>query len=174
MPRSISDLFQQWRLKCSSSSKKILRKLSIFSGVWRSWFERNSRVFRNKSATVEEVADSIICSVSNWASRDKEFEGISHHDPNRSWDGCLQKNKFHKLISNSSWMSQPKGVLKLNFDCNYLKEKCKGGYGGVIRTSNGRILVELSGPVECDDPWSVCHDHGMLRLAQDRSLQCNC
>lgn len=98
MPRSVSDLFQQWRVKCSSPQKIILWKLSIFAGVWRLWLERNSRGFRNKKATVEEVADSIVWSVSNWASRDKEFEGVSLHDQNRSCDACTSKDFINQYL----------------------------------------------------------------------------
>lgn len=54
---NVPELFQQWRLRCSKVSQKILWNLSIFAGFWKIWNERNNRIFRNKSTEVEEIAD---------------------------------------------------------------------------------------------------------------------
>lgn len=66
------------------------------------------------------MPDLIIWSVSNWASRNKEFEEVYHHDLTRSWDACFQNRRPEKPTIISSWISPPEGVLKLNFDGSYL------------------------------------------------------
>lgn len=57
MPMLISNLFWQWYLKWSSIRHNILWNLPLFAGVWKLWLARNSRVFCNRSATVDEVPD---------------------------------------------------------------------------------------------------------------------
>lgn len=87
---NVPELFQQWRLRCSKVSQKILWNLSIFAGFWKIWNERNNRIFRNKSTEVEEIADSIVWMVSDWAIRDKAFENISLHESSLSSESCFQ------------------------------------------------------------------------------------
>lgn len=65
--------------------KKKLWNLSLFTGVWKFWLEQYNRVFHNESSAAEEVVDSIMCYVSNWASWDKDFEDVSIQDLTRSW-----------------------------------------------------------------------------------------
>lgn len=108
-------------------------------------------IFHNKCLVAEEVANSIVWTVSNWVTRDKDFEGVSHPDHILSWDACFKMPRIVKPISRVSWIPPPDGVLKLNFGGSFLKEMRKGGYGGVIRNSWGIVLCNLSGPVQCDD-----------------------
>lgn len=99
---------------------------------------------------MEEVADSIIWSVSNWVSRDKKFEEVYVREFNRSWQVFFQKSWFENSVRSSSWKSPPQGVLKLNLMEVFFEER-RGGHRGVISNSCDNILCSLSGPTECDD-----------------------
>lgn len=50
----------------------------------------NEIVFRNKSFEVNAAVDSIVWLVSCWASRSKEFDGVSISDLNLSWYAIFQ------------------------------------------------------------------------------------
>lgn len=60
--------------------QKILWNLSLVAVFWKIWLERNSRVFHNRSNDVAMVVDSFVWSVSEWASRAKEFVCVTSHD----------------------------------------------------------------------------------------------
>lgn len=49
-------------------------------------------MFRNKSNVAEEVMGSIIWSLSNWVSHDKDFIDVPLHDLTCSWDAVFQRN----------------------------------------------------------------------------------
>eukprot|EP00268_Persea_americana_P003216 TRINITY_DN10969_c0_g1_i9.p1 TRINITY_DN10969_c0_g1~~TRINITY_DN10969_c0_g1_i9.p1 ORF type:complete len:116 (+),score=13.54 TRINITY_DN10969_c0_g1_i9:312-659(+) len=85
MPQSVADLFCQWHLGCKFMCGKILSKSVLYATLWKLWMERNNRLFRNRSKSVEEVVESIVWSVSEWVSRKKEFHGVPLEDINRSW-----------------------------------------------------------------------------------------
>lgn len=48
-------------------------------------------MFRNKSYEVDFIVDSIVWSVSCWASRRKEFVSVSMIDLNLSWAGFFPR-----------------------------------------------------------------------------------
>lgn len=151
MPNSVSNLFKQWRITYVSPRQKKLCSLSVFAIVWRLWLKRNSRVFRNTSAKVDEVADSVIWYVSSCVNRDKDFEDIFIHALTIFWDACFHMRSIETQAPHSTWRPPPEGVLKLNLDGSFLKEERKGGYGGVIRNNNDHILQELSSSIDCDN-----------------------
>ena len=62
----------------------------MYATCWKLWLERNNRVFRNKSNSVMDVVESIIWSVSEWASTRKEFNGVSMKDLIRSWSSFFK------------------------------------------------------------------------------------
>lgn len=86
MPCGVADLFHQRRLGISYDvRRKILWKSVLNAIPWKFWLERNNRVFRNKSSSMEDVVQSIVLSVSEWVCSRKEFLGVALEDLNRSW-----------------------------------------------------------------------------------------
>lgn len=77
-------------------------------------------MFQNKSICADEVFDSIVRTVSGWASRGKDFVDVSLHDLNLSWVACFQGGRIVKPVTKSSWMNPPNVVLKLNFDESFM------------------------------------------------------
>ena len=65
--RHVDDLFCQWRVGRKFVHGKILWKLVMYSTLWKLWFERNHRVFHNKSHSVEDIFEYIVWSMSEWA-----------------------------------------------------------------------------------------------------------
>ena len=63
MPRAVDDLFHQWRFGCKYIHRRILWKLVLYGTLWKLWLERNNKLFRNKSSSVDEVVQHIVWSV---------------------------------------------------------------------------------------------------------------
>ena len=94
MPRTMEDLFTQWRMWRKFVRGKILWKLVLYATVWKLWLERNRRGFNNKSKATEEIVESIDWTLSSWVGKRKEFAGISLEDLNRSWASVLRGLPF--------------------------------------------------------------------------------
>ena len=63
MPKTVEDLFLQWRLRSKFVRDNILWKLVVYAMVWKLWLERNNRLFTNKNKFVEKVVKSIFWTV---------------------------------------------------------------------------------------------------------------
>ena len=68
---------------------------------------------RNKSKSVEEVANSIVSSISEWAARRKEFNGVPLEDLDRSLGSAVKGVRHTKDKLHASWLSLPVGSLSL-------------------------------------------------------------
>jgi hypothetical protein len=121
----------------------------VHATCWKLWLERNNRVFQNKSNSVMEGVESILWSVSEWASMRKEFNGLSVKDLYRSWSSFFKGG--WRVKSRVAWMNPPVGVLKLNFDGSFVRSLRKGGIGGVIRDWNGKMVRSFYGPIDSSD-----------------------
>lgn len=62
--------------------QKELWQLSLFARWWKIWNERNNHVFNGESKDIYDIMESIVWTVSNWASRDKALCGVSMNDIN--------------------------------------------------------------------------------------------
>lgn len=113
-------------------------------------------MFHNKSSKVEELVQSIVWSVSNWDSPDKDFQGVSLHDLTLSWDDCPWRWTFrHILLSRMRrmicWLSKGFGVVFLGcaFHCFFASvfvERLVGIVGGIgIFASVFDFLLEAVG-----------------------------
>lgn len=101
--------------------KKVLWKLSLFACLWKLWLERNSRVFTNTSTRVDNIVDSIVWTVSGWASKEKDFIDMSMFDLNTSWEAYFQRGTKGKSVQISSCKCPLNGVLKINFDGSFIE-----------------------------------------------------
>ena len=52
--------------------------------------ERNNRIFKNNSRTVEDIVEIIVRTVSEWATMTDAFQGVFLDDLNTSWDPVLK------------------------------------------------------------------------------------
>ena len=98
-----------------------------------------------------EVVESIIWSVSKWASTRKEFNGVSVKDLYRSWSSFFKGGWRVKSRVTVAWINPPTGVLKFNFDGSFVHSLQKGGIGGVIRDWNEKMVRSFSGPTDSSD-----------------------
>eukprot|EP00268_Persea_americana_P003213 TRINITY_DN10969_c0_g1_i3.p1 TRINITY_DN10969_c0_g1~~TRINITY_DN10969_c0_g1_i3.p1 ORF type:complete len:105 (+),score=13.75 TRINITY_DN10969_c0_g1_i3:312-626(+) len=73
MPQSVADLFCQWHLGGQVYAWENSVEIFLYATLWKLWMERNNRLFRNRSKSVEEVVESNVWSVSKWVSGEKEF-----------------------------------------------------------------------------------------------------
>ena len=151
MPGSVEDLFLQWHLGSKDWRGKILWKLALYATVWKTWLERNKRVFRDVSKSIEEITQSIVWKVSEWACIRKEFGGISAAGINRAWDAVLKGYWSRKAVHRVEWICPPLGTFKLNFDGSFVRSMHQGGIGGVIRNWMGDVVRSYSGPVDALD-----------------------
>ena len=71
--------------------------LSLYGGMWKIWMERNSKIFKNKNRIVDEIVQSIVWNVLEWASRKVELEEVSLEAFNRSWATNL-KGRWHANV----------------------------------------------------------------------------
>lgn len=79
--------------------------LSLYAGMWKIWLERNSKVFKNKNRTVDEIVQSIVWDVLEWASRKVEFEEVSLEAFNRSWATNLKRRWHANVVHKIRWDS---------------------------------------------------------------------
>lgn len=62
----------------------------------------------------------------------------------QSWDvTCGSWNYNHS--KSISWCQPPLGVLKVNFDGNYVREEHWGGFGSLICDHDGTVICNYSG-----------------------------
>ena len=134
---------------------KILWKLFIYATVWKIWLERNRRVLRNVSKSVEEITQSIVWNVSEWASIRKKFGEISVTDFNRSWAAILNGHCHTKVVHIVEWLSPPVGTFKLNFDGSFSRSTNQVCIGGVVKDWNGNVIRNFSVPVVSMDANEV-------------------
>eukprot|EP00268_Persea_americana_P009584 TRINITY_DN13833_c0_g1_i1.p1 TRINITY_DN13833_c0_g1~~TRINITY_DN13833_c0_g1_i1.p1 ORF type:complete len:152 (+),score=17.53 TRINITY_DN13833_c0_g1_i1:3-458(+) len=116
MPRSVADLFIQWRLRCKFFRAWILWQSIFYAPLWKLWLEMNNRVFLNQSKDVKELVDFIFWTISEWVCMRKEFEGVSWVDLNRSWIASMRRSWCAKAKHRVICESPPQGLLELNFD----------------------------------------------------------
>ena len=136
MPRAVDNLFHQWRFGCKYIRGRILWKLVLYATLWKLWLERNDRLFRNKSSSV----DGVVRSVSEWVRTKQEFEGVDLSDLNISWVDVLRGGWNAKPVIRVFWLNPLWGVLKLNFDGSFVHSLRRGGIGGVVRNWSGVVV----------------------------------
>eukprot|EP00268_Persea_americana_P031555 TRINITY_DN3077_c0_g1_i1.p1 TRINITY_DN3077_c0_g1~~TRINITY_DN3077_c0_g1_i1.p1 ORF type:complete len:146 (+),score=15.04 TRINITY_DN3077_c0_g1_i1:2680-3117(+) len=107
MPWSVEDLFQQWNFKCQFARGRILWKFLLYAFLWKVWLERNNRIFKNNSRTVEDIVEIIVRTVSEWATTKDAFQGVFLDDLNRSWDAVLKGGWRVNSSRPISWMPPP-------------------------------------------------------------------
>ncbi|PRQ38773.1 putative ribonuclease H-like domain, reverse transcriptase zinc-binding domain-containing protein [Rosa chinensis] len=95
----------------------------LFCRLWSIWRERNSRVWEDKTSL---ACDVIIRSIS----RIQEFRfhnsKPSHSSPRRG--------------RGAQWVAPPVGLCKINIDGSFFHETRDGGFGFVVRDSDGTML----------------------------------
>lgn len=64
---------------------------------------------------MDDIVNSIVWIVSNWASREEDFIDVSMFDVNISWEAYFHRGTKMKSLQISSWTLPPNGLLKLNF-----------------------------------------------------------
>lgn len=62
-----------------------------------------------------------------------------------AWAAILMRGWNAKFLKQVLWMSPPMGILKLNFDGNFIKSINTGGIWRVIRDWNGKVVRRSSG-----------------------------
>lgn len=86
-----------------------LWRLSLYRRLWKLWLERNNSAFKTKYRTYDEIVQSIVWNVSEWAIRKAEFVGISLEALNKSWAAHLQghSNLWQNIVEAPyNWFSQ--------------------------------------------------------------------
>lgn len=83
------EFFQQWSFRSKFVHGRSLWKLILYATFWKLWLQSNNRIFKNKSGSREEIVETIIRTVSEWASKKDEFEGISLEYLIWSWVAVL-------------------------------------------------------------------------------------
>lgn len=81
---------------------------------WQLRIERNKRVFVGKCSDVSVIVDSIIWTVSSWASRDKVFYDVSWYGLTVSWEVYFRGGCSPKHVS-PLWSLPSVRMLKLKF-----------------------------------------------------------
>lgn len=119
MPWSVDDLLQQWHFKCKFACGRILWKFLLYAFLWKVWLERNNRIFKNRSRTVEEIVEVIPKVVSEWVRQ-------------------MHLKEFLWMILIG--LPPPVGILKINFDGSFHNSSWRGGIGGVIRDHSGNLV----------------------------------
>ena len=126
-------------------------EISFICYSWKFLLETNRRVFRYDSKSIEEITQSIVWNVLEWACIKKEFGEIFAADINRSWDAVLKGHCRRKAVHRVEWICPPLGTFKLNFDGSFVRITHQGGIGGVIRNWMGDVVRSYSGPVDALD-----------------------
>ena len=70
-------------------------------------------MFINKSKFVEEVAEFIVWTVSEWVCNSKDFIGISLEDLNRSWTTILKGGWCSRIVHRTVWNHSPPSIFKV-------------------------------------------------------------
>eukprot|EP00268_Persea_americana_P067675 TRINITY_DN9341_c0_g1_i2.p1 TRINITY_DN9341_c0_g1~~TRINITY_DN9341_c0_g1_i2.p1 ORF type:complete len:112 (+),score=13.51 TRINITY_DN9341_c0_g1_i2:3351-3686(+) len=93
--------FSPMALRIKNVHMRILWKVVLYVVCWKIWLERNNRVLKNKSKSVEEDVASIIWSDSEWVCSRKEFKGVE--DLSRSWAAHFQDGWVSKSLNSVLW-----------------------------------------------------------------------
>lgn len=133
----------------------MLWQVSLFTGCWKIWLEKNNKVFNSKRRcfSVSEVVDSIIWSMSMWASRDKVFNDVSMF--NLSWEAYFRWSRGQKSVHHLLW--SPISILKLNFGGSFLKD-VRDSMGHHLCSYFGLKLVSESNEAEVYVMLVGCHE----------------
>lgn len=64
-------------------------RVSLFAIFWSLWKERNGRVFRGSSLSVEEIKDLVFFCIAKWASRNGKFDNLKLKDILRNREASI-------------------------------------------------------------------------------------
>jgi ribonuclease HI len=123
--------------------------------LWQIWKERNKHIFHSKDSPAESTWDKAATLIKetirskHWQPKDK--------DCNReeslilqSWqlnlkDSVAIRAPKNRFPSPTTWTPPPNGFIKINFDGASKGNPRPAGYGAVIRSSKGEILMLTAG-----------------------------
>lgn len=86
-----------------------------FAILWSVWKERNDKVFRWTSKSVEEVVHMVIVRIAKWVSCRSDFDRLRVDGLLCNWEASLHSDISKKNIA-LLWCSPIQGVLKFNVD----------------------------------------------------------
>ncbi|XP_057815151.2 uncharacterized protein LOC131028820 [Cryptomeria japonica] len=148
--------FMAWPLLYSSSSYSSLWIVAPSIVVWSIWLERNSRNFKHKSASLEEVLDKIQSSISEVVFS-YIHKNLDHMRSFSHWDNWVtwKWSSLHPMPSHGAltaglsslvkrrmtkWSPPPQFAFKLNFDGASKGNPGKSGIGVVIFYHTSKII----------------------------------
>lgn len=151
--------------------------------MWNIWKERNRRIFKNQTMSLEQIWNKFhqnileTLSIREWYSKDLP----TLPQEKTVWDNWglqLNQNSLNKRNpkmqsqESSNWTPPPKDMLQLNFDGASKGNLGKAGYGGAFRDHNcnpqcvfmGSIGWDTNNSAELEGLWRG------LKLAHERDL----
>ncbi|KAG9450247.1 hypothetical protein H6P81_010212 [Aristolochia fimbriata] len=78
-----------------------------------------------------------------------------------AWGVIASTRIFHPPSPPATWIPQPAGTIKVNFDGSSLGNPGPVGYGGEFQNLEGEILMSFAGPIGIEDSTSA-EVHGVL------------
>jgi ribonuclease HI len=154
LPYTLWDLFQSWPILFSKSFFACIWKCSPALVIWAIWWERNKRIFRNVTNSIDLVLKGLEKSIS---------EVVNAHVKNKisnysftQWDNSILKRWNHISIppfmassppnnhvdrSQIKWLPPTNGCIKVNFDGSSRSNSGKAGCGICLRNHLGEVLA---------------------------------
>ena len=140
---------------------KILNTLwQIIPGLpmWNIWKERNRRIFKNQSMTLEKIWKGLhqnineTLSIKSWTKEDFPSQP-QEQTIWKNWQIQIQTptvgndNSSRHQTDKASWRPPPFRVFQLNFDGASRGNPGQTGFGGVIRDHQGKPLTTFFGSI---------------------------
>lgn len=76
MPEEIEQFFVQWHEGMDPKSVRWFWRIVMLAGIWFLWKERNSRIFRSRAGSVEQVFALVKKNASDWAIASKGVAAV--------------------------------------------------------------------------------------------------
>jgi len=126
--------------------------------MWNIWKERNRRIFKNQSMTLEQIWKGIhhnineTLSINGWSQEDFPSQSQEQAIWN-NWQIKVQgpitvkENSSRYQVNNASCLPPPINVFQLNFDGASKGNPGQTGFGGVIRDHQCKPLTTFFGSI---------------------------
>ena len=109
-------------------------RLIPFTILWEVWKERNERIFRNSTSSLEGLVSKVIFSIAKWALVRKDFRNLNVL---HACMGCGAP----KVKKSIFWIPPLTGILKFNVNGAARGKLGLAGIGGVLLNDKGEVLL---------------------------------
>ena len=103
-------MIEAWRCSSFYGCGLVLWRLIPFAILWSVWKEKNDRVFKRSSSSVEDLTLLVVSRIAKWATFKSEFDSLRVDGVLHNWEAFLlcwaRKLLLLKVCSSSMRMGQ--------------------------------------------------------------------